>query len=153
MPVKLLFILSICTILNLTVTAQNSGGGPIPPDFKCPDCILVILDPESKRAVPNFEKHVEKQFKKYYSGKYEIATAKELETESRFQDKKIYRFTLNHKIRYDKRSIGDKDVTKYYIRFYLQDRESGAEYPSFGEGRTGDDSLEKAAKSLEAANK
>jgi hypothetical protein len=154
MPNKF-FIVFISSLLSFTfVNAQ----GAIPPDFKCPDCILLIIKPESNKTVPGFEKHVEKQFKKYYSGKFEIVTAKELDTESRFQDKKIHKFTLNQKLRYESRMIPGADnrmreVTKTYIRFHVYDRETGTEYPSFAEGRTGNESVERTAKMLEGTYK
>jgi hypothetical protein len=155
---KLLFSLFTCTLLALASADAQTTVGAIPPDFKRDEGILIIIKPEKKSALPGFEKNIDKHFKKYYSGKYEIATEKEVESESRFQDKKIYKFSLKHEIRDElvQRTGADgrmKTDVKHHARFNFYDRESGTEYGSFAEGRSDDETLERIAKMLEGTYK
>jgi len=156
MTIKLLLSLLTCTLFTRTsADGQETLQGAIPPDFKCQDCILVVIDPDEH----GFRKGIEKQFKKYYTGKYEIVTAKKLETDSRFQDKKIYKFRLNNEIREYTQMVPDavrggmKESTRYQIRFCVYDRESEKQYPCFAEGRSSAESIERTAKMLDGANK
>ena len=151
MPTKF-SVFFISSLLSLTfVNAQ----GAIPPDFKCSDCILVILKPEKKSTVPAFEKNVKKYFNKYYSGKYEIATAKELETESRFQDKKIYKFSLKYNVNdnIDVKPGTSDQFINHNVRLCVYDRESEKPYPCFAAGRSSAESVMRVAKMLGATYK
>jgi hypothetical protein len=162
MPSKLLLTVFISTFLNLTSIDAQVDESPIPPEFKCPDCILVIVKPENEKEIPKFEKNVVKQFDKYYSGKYVLATLKELDTNSLYQDIKTYRFRLDYKTRSETRVSGGTDIRgrqvlkesdKMYISFFLYDRESETAYRGLGEGRTGLESLELTAKALDKSYK
>jgi hypothetical protein len=137
----------------LSVTFVNAQA--IPPDFNCSDCILVIIKPEKKNTIPNFERNVKRQFSKYYSGKYEMATAREVETESRFQDKKIYKFSLEHNVNDDLRAKpGTSDTyISHNVRLCVYDRESDKQYPCFASGRNSVESIQRVAKMLGANNK
>lgn len=127
-----------------------NGQSPIPPGYKCADGILVVIKPDKKSTIPNFETNIKRQFKKHYAGKYEIVTAKELETESRFQDKKTYRYSMNYQLKSDvaaKPGTTDTYISRR-LRLRLTDRESGEEYRYFGEGRNTVESIQLTAKAL-----
>jgi len=159
MPGKSLLIVFISTFLTLTcIDAQVVDPGAVPPDFKRREHILIIIKPENKKTIPGFEKFVDKHFKKHYTGKYEFATEKEVESESRFQDKKIYKFSLRHKIRAEFAVRYDADgksktVLEQHARYNFYDRESGTEYGSFAEGRNEAETVERIAKILEGTYK
>ena len=157
MPGKSLLIAFISTFFTLTsIDAQVIDPGAVPSDFKRQEHILIILKPEDKNTMPGFEKFVDKHFKKHYTGKYEFATEKEVESESRFQDKKIYKFSLKHKIRsgFELKSPGSAEqVWKNHFRYNFYDRESGTEYGSFAEGRSEAETVERIAKILEGTYK
>jgi len=158
MTSKLLFSHFTCTLLALTSADAQPTVGAIPPDFNRQEGILIIIKPEKKSTLPGFEKNIDKHFKKYYTGKYEIATEKEVESESRFQDKKIYRFSLKYKIRDElvQRTGADgrmNTAVQHHARFNFYDRESGTEYGSFAEGRSDAETLERIAKMLEGTYK
>jgi len=154
---KSLLIVFISTLLTLTsINAQIVDPGAIPPDFKRQEHILIIIKPENKKTIPGFEKFIDKHFKKHYTGKYEFATEKEAESESRFQDKKIYKFCLQHKIRsgFEQKTPGSAEqVWKDHLRYNFYDRESGKEYGSFAEGRSEAETIERIAKILEGTYK
>ena len=155
MPTKLLLAACIGACLSITnINAQKISEGSIPPEYKCPDCVLVILKKADERATPDYNKNVEKQFKKYYTGKIEMVTAKELETDSKYQDKNIYRFVLNDKTwNVDRRVMGadgrSRDFTKTYISFYLYDRLAEKGYPEILSAQSGLKTLERTAKALD----
>jgi hypothetical protein len=158
MPTKLLLTFFASMLLTLISADAQPTVGAIPPDFKRLEHILIIIKPEKKSTLPGFEKNIDKHFKKYYTGKYEIATEKDAESESRFQDKKIYKFSLKYKIRDElvQRTGADgrmNTAVQHHARFNFYDRESGTEYGSFAEGRSDAETLERIAKMLEGTYK
>ena len=143
MPTKFFIFLSISTIIGIdSLNAQDADKGPIPSDFTC-DGILIVVKPENKNTIPGYEKHVKKEFENY-KGKYVIATKKEIETNSLYQDKKIYRFILQLEWR---QVMGGTDP-KMRMWFFLEDRERGKIYNGIGEKRTGKETLEHTVKML-----
>ena len=150
MPTKFLTVF-ISAMLSLTLVNAQA----IPPDYKCAECILIVIKPEKKNTVPNFERNVRRQFDKHYSGKYEIATAKEVETESRFQDKKIYKFSLKYNVN-DNIAVRPGTTNTYIshnVRLCVFDRTTEKQYPCFAEGRNSVESIQRVAKMLGANNK
>ena len=145
MPARWLLPLLFCTFSTFTsLIAQVAVAGPVPASFTC-EGILIIEKPQSKSTIPGYEKHVKKEFEDY-KGKYVIATKKEIETNSLYQDKKIYRFILHVEWR---QVMGGTDL-KLRMWFFLEDRETGTTYNGIGEKRTGKETLEHTVKMLNA---
>ena len=147
MPAKFIIFLSIGTFITLkSLNAQVADEGPIPATFTC-DGILIVEKPEGKNTVPGYENNIKKEFDKNYKGKYVLATKKEIETNSQYLDKKIYRFILHLKWYQDR---GDPNL-KMTIRFYLEDRETNTSYKTgIGEQRNGMVTYKHAVKMLNA---
>jgi hypothetical protein len=129
MPAKFIVILFIGTFITLkSLNAQVADEGPIPAAFTCQG-ILIVEKPQSKNTVPGYENHIKKEFEKNYKGKYVLATKKDIETNSQYLDKKIYRFILHLKWI---QVLGDPNLKQELI-FYLEDRETNTTYNGIGE--------------------
>ena len=152
-----LICLFICLCFNFTTLyAQKANEEAIPAEFKCPDCVLIILKKE-KSDDPKFNQNVEKGFKNY-SGKFEMVDSADLGTNSKYQDKKVYRFILKgyiysmeYKNMVPRGQSGYREVTttKRYLYFQLYDRELNKEYPAIVTWGNGLKTVEKTADALD----
>lgn len=90
-PALLIFLIS-CTSSRLSSNKFNKES--IPSQFKCAECILLIVerDKGKGKAISNY---IRNSFRKNYSGKFEMATREEIESNPKYQDNKIYRFILS----------------------------------------------------------
>ena len=160
MPTKLLLTAFIYLSFSFTkLHAQKVNEGSIPAEFKCPDCILLIVKKENGEGIPGFNKHVEKIFKKQYSGKFEVVAAKDIDTNSLYKDKAIYRFILGDNSwsvsSKHSESIGPQDrnhqytTTATYISFHLYDRQLEKGYPEIGVWHYPVTTVEHTAKALD----
>src|SRR4030095_13154236 len=115
-------------------------GLSFPDDFKDPNCILLIQKRTSGINHRGINKYIRKSFKKHYGGKFEMASAEEIQNNPKYEDKKIYRFILT-----DQTWIGgNKVVTNmtshsdirynytYSMDFHLYARLMEKVYPQFG---------------------
>ena len=96
---KIIFpILFICLLICSNAFSQKVWKDQIPPEFDtCQGCILVVFKKEAdeNKKLHNINEIMEKNFMKNYEGKYVFVTPKELDTNTLYADKNIYRFVLN----------------------------------------------------------
>ena len=88
-PAILIFLIS-CTSSRMSSNKFNKES--IPPQFKCAECILLIAERDKGKAINNY---IRNSFRKNYTGKFEMATQEEIESNPKYQDNKIYRFILS----------------------------------------------------------
>jgi hypothetical protein len=91
-PPAIMILLISCTSSRLGSKKFNEQS--IPSQFKCSECILLIVERDKGNAINNY---IKKSFGKNYSGKFEMATRQEIESNPKYQDSKIYRFILSDK--------------------------------------------------------
>jgi hypothetical protein len=121
-------------------------GLSFPDDFKDPNCILLIQKRTSGTNHRGINKYIRKSFKKHYGGKFEMASAEEIQNDPKYENKKIYRFLLTDQTW----TGGNKVVTTptnyshttshsdilynytYSMDFHLHDRLMEKVYPPFG---------------------
>jgi len=153
MPAKFLIFLSISTFITLKpLKAQVADVGPVPAVFTC-EGILVVEKFQNKTTIFGYEQAVKKKFKDY-KGNYVLATQKDIETDSLYQDKKTYRFFLH--LKWDEVleiAHGSPRTAGKMRTFYLEDRETGKIYNSFREMRAGNETLETTVKALNGSCK
>lgn len=89
LPALLMFLIS-CTSSRLSSNKFNKES--IPSEFKCSECILLIVERTKGNAINNY---IKKSFKKNYTGKFEMASREEIERNPKYKDNKIYRFILS----------------------------------------------------------
>ncbi|HUR66853.1 MAG TPA: hypothetical protein VMZ03_10955 [Chitinophagaceae bacterium] len=127
------------------VYSQKANEDAVPAEFKCTGCVLLIIEKDRKTPPFGFNKYVEKTFKKDYSGEFEIVTWKDIDTNTKYQDKSVYRFVLADRIDNSKtpgmvatpNSVNGKDFQQqstfsFSIQYKLYDRKEDKAYPSMG---------------------
>ena len=131
--ISFLFI-SGFTLSNPGASRVNEGS--IPPEFGDPKYILLVQEREGGLNRKGMTNHLEKSFKKNYSGKFEMAVQEQINSDSKYQDKNLYRFALIWHITFttkwviihDRREL--KEVASF--DFHLHDRLDDKAYPPLG---------------------
>ena len=150
MRAKLLIFLSISTFITLrSLNAQVADPGPIPAVFTC-EGILIIEQPPHKTSIYGYDKAVKKKFEDY-KGKYVLATEKDIQTDSLYQDKKTYKFILHLKWQEEVRlKDGRREIWGRMRYFFLEDRETSNTYKGIGEKSNEKETFEHTVRMLNA---
>lgn len=136
-------IISSCTSSHINSKRINNDA--FPPDFKCKECVLLVLKRTGGINPRGMNNYIAKSFKKNYTGKFEMVTSEELEKNDKYKDKNIYRFIVSDEVR----TGGNKSVTQttsngmvtgntvqynytYTMDFRIYDRLLGKGYGSMG---------------------
>ena len=131
--ISLLFI-SGFTLSNPGASRVNEGS--IPPEFGDPKYILLVQKREGGINPKGMTNYLEKSFKKNYSGKFEMVVQEQINSDSNYQDKNLYRFALMWHITYTSRGviINGRHETREIASFdyHLHDRLDDKAYPPLG---------------------
>jgi len=113
MSTRLILAFSAIPLLLLSCTSSHINSKRInndafPPEFKCSECILLVLKRTGGVNPKGINNYLEKSFRKNYTGKFEMVTPEEADNNEKYKDKNIYRFIVSDQVR----TGGDKVVTK-----------------------------------------
>ena len=139
----LLFLLLACTSSH--INEKRIDNSAFPPEFNCKECVLLVMKRSGGMNPNGINRYVENSFRKNYSGKYQMATHKEIDTDPKYQDKNIYRFIVSDEVN----TGGNKTTTTtisngmttnksvdynytYSMDFRIYDRLKEKSYPSLG---------------------
>jgi hypothetical protein len=129
-----LFFISGFTLSNPSTSRVNEGS--IPPEFGDPKYILLVQKREGGLNPKGMTNYLEKSFKKNYSGKFEMAVQEQINSDSKYQDKNLYRFALIWHITFTTRSVvtnGRREIKEVAsFDFHLHDRLDDKAYPPLG---------------------
>ena len=153
----LIFVFITCNVTNVKAQKINSDG--IPPDFKCSGCILLIIKKDKGELPLNYNKYIEKNFKKDYSGEYEMVTWEDLDSNAKYQDKSIYKFVLSDQMQKDRTKTtlakgfsGGRETSYTYsvgIKYQIYHREENKSYPNLGHFTNSAKAIKEVAEALD----
>jgi nitrate reductase alpha subunit len=141
--VTLLLFLTACTSSNINSNRINESA--FPPDFKCNECVLLVMKRVGGMNPGGMNNYIEKSFTKNYTGKFEMATSDQIENDPKYQNTKIYRFIVSDQVRTGGSKVTTSTISNgittgkdiqynytYTMDFRIYDRLMNKEYPSMG---------------------
>ena len=154
-PLSIIPILLTCLLFCSQTFSQRIFPQALPPDYNCAGCVLVILKKEEDKNIHKYNEMVEKKLIKNYEGKSIFVTPTELDTNSMYADKNIYRFQLNgepYSIQGSSPRVtggpGEFSYTKTALKFQFYDRLTTKGYPQMSNYASWPKTMEKIAEAL-----
>ena len=130
----LIVLISGCTSSHLNQSRINENA--FPAEFGEPQHVLLVQKLTRGINSKGMNNYLEKSFKKNYSGKFEMATEADIQTNNTYQDKNIYRFAVIFVIdSYTTTSFSNGHSVQnraYRCDMHLFDRLINKHYPSLG---------------------
>jgi len=155
--ISIILTLLIFLLLCSPVFSQRIQKEGLPPDFNCTGCVLVVLKKEPGQNIHKMNEMVEKKLIKNYEGKSIFVTATDLDTNSLYADKNIYRFLLDGQlysvggstpVTKANGSPGTFNYTSAALGFHLYDRLTKKGYPQISNWGPWAKNMEKIAEAL-----
>lgn len=134
----LLFLFAGCATSHINERKLDKTA--FPPEFGKPDQILLLEKRTHGITKGQINRRLERSFKKNYTGKYEMASKEELETNPKYAEKNIYRFVLSDVVWASYSSTRTTTATHtsigyqnaYRLDYHLHDRTSNTNFPDMG---------------------
>ncbi len=139
----LLSLLAGCATSHINDRKLNSDA--FPADFGKSEQILLVEKRTQGITKGQINRRVERSFKKSYSGKYEMASKEEIETNPKYADKNIYRYVVSDVVWASYNSSRTTTVKNgiptqstinyqnaYRLDYHLHDRLTDKNYPDMG---------------------
>lgn len=106
---------------NKSITEKN---GAIPPEFGKEEATILFIT--HRRS---YNKYLKKNIKKTYKGNFELITADQLDSDSKYSDLTEYRYVFNYDNKtYDYTNSDGEFKTRELKKFYVLDRTSNKKY-------------------------
>ena len=123
---SIVIILFSCSSAAYKSTIKDNGK-QIPPNFGLEKTIILLMEKGSS----GYNSHLEENWDKYYTGKYEIVT-KETLNNKKYADTKKYKYIFDYDIRVTRGNDGSgRQQTYEGYSFFLIDREDNKKFGSF----------------------
>ena len=122
--VSILFLSCNTAVYKSTI---KDNGKQIPPNFGVEKTTILLMEKGSS----GYNTHLEENWDKYYTGKYEVVT-KETLNNKKYADLKKYKYVFDYDIRISRGSDGSgRQQTYEGYSFYLIDRDDNKKYGTF----------------------
>jgi hypothetical protein len=136
--ISVICLLSACTSSH--VNAKRINQAAFPASFNDPNCILLIQKRTSGINARGMNNYLRRAFQKHYSGKFEMASYKEINNDPKYNDKKIYHFVLTDQVWSSSQTIRTTTSTgttfdynnSYSLDYRIHDRIEDKTYPEIG---------------------
>ena len=145
---SLLLSFFMVACVSAHVNPKRIDPAAFPPEFKDPDCVLLLQKRTHGINAKGMNNYLKKSFKKYYKGKYEMASLEEINSDPKYQDKKIYRYVLTDEVWRNNQTVRTTTTVTngastssqtdfqynnaYRIGYHLHDRLEEKPYPEIG---------------------
>lgn len=141
--IYLLTFLSSCATSHINDKRINDAA--FPAGFKDKSKILLVEKWTTGLSKGTVNRRLEREMTKNYSGKFEMVTREEIETNPKYSNKDVYRYVLSNQIWSSRSSTLTQTVTNagvsgnsiqynnaYRLDFHLKDRIENKDYPEIG---------------------
>lgn len=136
----LLILFTSCATSHINDRKLDKSA--FPKEFGNPEQVLLLEKRTHGITKGQINRRLERSFKKSYSGKYEMASKEEIDSNPKYADKNIYRFVLSDVVWANygpsTRTTAASGVTTfnyqnaYRLDYHLHDRMSSTNYPDMG---------------------
>ena len=135
-----MFLALLASCVSGHVNSKKINKDAFPPGFNDPNCVLLLQKRTSGMNHKGMNNYLNKYFKKYYSGKFEMASLEDITKDPKYQDKKIYRYLLTDEVWTSSSTTRTTTSTgtsfeynnAYRLGYHLYDLLEAKRYPEIG---------------------
>lgn len=139
----LIILLGSCATSH--INERKLDPDAFPPDYGKAEQVLLVEKRTHGITKGQINRRVDRSFKKSYSGKYEMASKEEIETNPKYADKNIYRYVVSDVVWSSYNSSRTTTIKNgiptqttinyqnaYRLDYHLHDRLTNRNYPDMG---------------------
>lgn len=147
LPVIAIFtmIMALSSCASSHINDKRINDAAFPAGFKDKNKILLVEKWTTGLTKGTVNRRLEREMTKNYTGKFEMVTREEIETNPKYANKDVYRYVLSNQIWSSRSSTLTQTVTNagvsgnstqynnaYRLDFHLKDRIENKDYPEIG---------------------
>lgn len=138
--VYLFFLFLVTSCASSHINERKIDKSAFPPEFGKPEQILLLEKRTRGITKGQINRRLERSFKKSYTGKFEMASKEEIESNPKYADTNIYRFVLSDMVWASYRSTRTTTSTHtsidyqnaYRLDYHFHDRVTNTNYSDIG---------------------
>ena len=132
--------LFLASCISSHVNMKRLDQSAFPPDFNNPKYVLLLQKRTEGLNHGGMNRYLSKYFRKYYGGKWEMASIEDINANPKYKDKEVYRYILTDEVWRSNSTVTTTSSTgtsiqynnAYRLGYHLYDRKSEQALPDFG---------------------